>query len=147
MLFTIISLLLMTINQSSAATNVEIYSGTYANTGGNEVSGSGKIETGDVSVKSQVKTEVGTGEGAGKVEVDIEAEANGEKVEKKVEKKITNENINIDAKVNLQTGNDTPPPESDSGCVKSDDQPKAGFINSIVTSVKDFFSKITSVFS
>jgi len=147
----------MTFNEASASTtNVETYSSATANTGGN--GGSGSIQTGNASASSTVENKINSENGNSSVKTEVKAEANGEKMEKKVEKEVNSgqpsavsENTNANAESTIDNDNEAlgldprVKPEDDNTTENYNLQ--TGFIDSIVTSVKNFIKSIFSIFS
>lgn len=164
---------LLFIAMTVSLVNVDTTVSTSANTGGNEVSGNGKIETRDASAKSEAKTEVSGGSGTVKIESKVEA--NGEKSEKTIEKKSENEDsLKVEINQEVKSGgesektneeikiNDNNPeiipeqiqqeqenavetPNSEKDQLES--QQDRSFTDTLISNIKAIFNRITSIFS
>jgi hypothetical protein len=125
-----------------------------ANSGGNTISGSGEINTGDATAKSSVKTNV-SGEEIN-VSAEAEAEANGEKAEVNVESSGEDVNIheeagNASAEVNV-TNNLQPTTnneQQDNNDINESEKKSffAKTVSSIRSGIKSVVNKIITIFS
>ncbi len=121
--------------------NVENNVRAKANTGGNKITGSGEIKTGDATAKSSVKTNV-SGEEIN-VKTEASAEANGEKAEVNAES--NGENVDI----HKETGDEGSQASADVN-VNANTQNNKGIISLVISSVKNavenLFNKVISFF-
>lgn len=120
-----------------------------ANTGGNHISGSGTIKTGDAKASANVKNNI-SGENV-EIKVEARAEANGEKVEVNTEsdgqnidirKEASDENTSASVDVNVKNNSvNIETKEEDS------DEAEKGIIASVKEITESFIDKIISLFS